>query len=177
MDNLMLRRRNILKVTQAPPDNRIWLIKNGIEQTQNTGGFYTMAGPVWSFSMSGWAATAPTMNQENGYLNIKIQRSGAAVGCIMPGDFIPYSTVIYKRIYIDCDWTMAGNGAYWACIVRGSQGSTFTGNVVQKYTTGERQTLSVYIGSYTENPEGVNALIQTSTRSESNLNIYNMWIE
>lgn len=173
----MLRRRNILQVTQAPPDNRIWLIKNGIEQTENTGGFYTRAGAVWTSGMSGWVATAPTMNQEAGYLNIKIQRSGAAVGCIMPGDFFPYSTVIYKRIYIDCDWTMAGNNAYWACLVLTSGGNYYSSKDVQKYETGERQTLSAYIGSYAENPEGVNALIQTSTRSESNLNIYNMWIE
>ena len=177
MDNLMLRRRNILKVTQAPPDNRIWLIKNGIEQIQNTGGFYGKTGYVVFSGMSGWAATAPTINQGNGYLNIKIQRSGAAVGCIVPVEFIPYTTVQNKKIYIDCDWEMLGSGAYWIGVVMGSNNEYYYKTTEKRSGTGERQTVSFTIDAPSGNPSDVNALIQTSTRSESNINIYNMWIE
>ena len=172
----MMRRR--LLYEQPIVDSRIWLIKDGIDIIDNTGGYICSNQRISSWNMSGWSGTMPTLTQEDGYLHLSV--SGNPVyGSFIPNSLIPIEQIDGKYFYLDAEIVLS-NKSYFAVEMYDQNNTSYNteGRFVHinKSTSRETQSFRIYKIS-ADRMTGLKFPLQISTRSTSYINIYNMWIE
>ncbi len=170
----MMRRR--LLYEQPIADSRIWLIQDGIDIVSNSGGFVCSTQKISTWNMSGWSSALPTLTQENGYLHLAI--SGNPVyGSFIPNSLIPIEQINGKYFYLDAEIILT-NWSYFAVELFDQNDMTYAGNnYIHINTSTSREIQSFLINTSSPNIQSVKFPLQISTRSQSYINIYNMWIE
>lgn len=171
----MMRRR--LLYEQPTIDNRIWLIKDGIDIITNSGGFVCSTQKISTWNMTGWSGTMPTLTQEDGYLHLAVT-GNPVYGSFIPNSLIPIEQIDDKYFYLDAEIVLT-NRSYFAVETYDQNNTSYAeGRFLHINTSTARETQSFRIFKIsTDRMTGLKFPLQISTRSQSYINIYNMWIE
>lgn len=171
----MMRRR--LLYEQPTIDNRLWLIKDGIDIITNSGGFVCSTQKISTWNMTGWSGTMPTLTQENGYLHLAVT-GDPVYGSFIPNSLIPIEQIKNKYFYLDAEIVLT-NKSYFAVETYDQNNISYAeGRFLHIKTSTSRETQSFrFFKVSTDRMTGLKFPLQISTRSTSYINIYNMWIE
>lgn len=175
----MQRRRAILKMqSEEPSGGKIWLIKEGVEITENTGGI-ELKNTNLDYEMGGWGAATPVKTQGNGYLRFTITGSPKA-GSIWFPKFYLLSEYSNFTLYADSEMISTGSGTTpWMLTKYGNDGINYRNYGREQGTYSfSRQIMQIPCRTdAAENPSSIQFAAQISSRSTTNWDFYNLWLE